>query len=495
MWHRLTLKVRLFLILGSLAIISSAGSILTVWYSLHTEIILDDLIQKHISGYQTAVSLEMALANQKGFVSYFIQDGDTKWLDKLDRYQSIFDSRLADARRLHNSPDFIDMVAKIDRTYRQYTIDKDRVIADYKAGNIDEGKRLQQVNHERFFQIFMDCEAYKALFAKRIEITRRLARTRSHRLRMAALGGLALSLALALMLAFVLMRQIISPLRQLAALTRHEPIPNPDSDPDLMQMIRKNNSELIVDAGQTHMALEKSRESLAQTEKLALVGKLAAGVAHSVRNPLTSVKMRLFSLDRSLKLSEDQKEDFDVITTEIRHVDNIVQNFLEFARPPKLVTQRISPSLIVDQALQLIEYRMRAFDVNVTLRRCAPLPEVEADPEQIKEVLVNLIVNACEAMANGGTIVITEKNESTGPGAEAIVEITDTGPGIEPSMVDNLFQPFFTTKENGTGLGLSIAQRIVEEHGGRLTVRSTQGEGATFAIALPMVKASPPTPS
>ena len=240
------------------------------------------------------------------------------------------------------------------------------------------------------------------------------------------------------------------------------------------------------DADQAHLELELSREHLLQAEKMAMVGKLAAGVAHSIRNPLTSVKMRLFSLNRSLELNDYQKEDFQVITEEIRHTDTIVQNFLEFARPPKLKMQLVSPSAVVDQTLQLLEHRLKSYDVDVQVNRKQPLPEIEIDPEQLKEVFVNLIENACEAMEQGGSIVITEETIPRPSNPAALIRLSDTGPGISESIREKLFEPFFTTKEEGTGLGLSIALRIVEEHQGRLDVTSKEDQGTTFTITLPL---------
>jgi signal transduction histidine kinase len=216
------------------------------------------------------------------------------------------------------------------------------------------------------------------------------------------------------------------------------------------------------------------------------MGKLAAGVAHSIRNPLTSVKMRLFSLGRSLQFDPTQREDFNVISEEMRHIDSIVRNFLEFSRPPKLKMQKTSPSDVVDKALQLLQDRIDNYGVKAKVDRRRRLPEIWIDPGQLEEVLVNLLVNACEAMPNGGSIVIREEErmaESTG--GVVIVQVSDDGPGIPQSVQDRLFQPFFSTKEEGTGLGLNIAARILEEHGGRLTVESQEGEGTTFIITLP----------
>jgi signal transduction histidine kinase len=224
-------------------------------------------------------------------------------------------------------------------------------------------------------------------------------------------------------------------------------------------------------------------------EKFALVGKLAAGVAHSIRNPLTSVKMRLFSVERSLELSPTQKEDIEVISEEIRQIDTIVQNFLEFSRPPKLKMQTISPSDIVDNALELLRHRLESYNVAISLKRKKLLPVMPADPEQLKEVLVNLIVNACEAMESGGTMVIEEDERMLNHRRQvAVIRLSDDGPGIPRAIQGKIFQPFFSTKEEGIGLGLSIATRIINEHGGWLEVQSEEGNGATFRINLPFEK-------
>jgi signal transduction histidine kinase len=210
-------------------------------------------------------------------------------------------------------------------------------------------------------------------------------------------------------------------------------------------------------------------------------------MAHSIRNPFTSVQMRLFSLSRSLELDNAQKEDLEVIAAEIRRIDTIVQNFLEFSRPPKLKMQPVSPSSVVDSAIRLLEHRLKSYDVTVRVNRLRPLPRVSADPEQLKEVLVNIIVNACEAMSRGGSISIAESAQDHPLLKQvAVIRIHDSGPGIAAPVLAKVFQPFFSTKADGTGLGLSISQRIISEHRGRLEVESTAGEGAEFIITLPI---------
>ena len=293
------------------------------------------------------------------------------------------------------------------------------------------------------------------------------------------------ALSLAVLLAFVLIAHVLSPVRRLALEADREGDSHQSGDE--VKALRRSVRGLIEDVDHTYFELEKSRGTLLQAEKMAMVGKLAAGMAHSIRNPLTSVKMRMFSLSRTFDLSAPQKEDFEVITEEIRHIDTIVENFLEFSRPPKLKMQKVSPSDVVDLTIQLLQHRLQSYDVQIKLIRQRALPKIQADPEQLKEVLVNIIVNACEAMEGGGSIIIHEEEGFAEPLERVVViRLSDNGPGIPASNQDKVLQPFFTTKDEGTGLGLSIATRIIEEHGGWLDLTSEEGTGATFVITLPV---------
>ena len=149
--------------------------------------------------------------------------------------------------------------------------------------------------------------------------------------------------------------------------------------------------------------------------------------------------------------------------------------------------QHVSPSDIVDQAIQLLQHRLESYEVFIKIQRKEPLPFAQLDPEQLKEVLINIIINACEAMEQGGSIVIYEETViEQEKFRSAVIRISDNGPGIPGAIQSKIMEPFFTTKEEGTGLGLSIAARIVQEHGGRLDIRSKEGHGSTFIITLPI---------
>ena len=181
------------------------------------------------------------------------------------------------------------------------------------------------------------------------------------------------ALVMGALLLYILFHQVLEPIRLLAF--GSEKGSKGGRVVNEVKALSNRVTSLMEDVDQTQTQLQQSREHLLQAEKLAMVGKLAAGVAHTIRNPLTSVKMRLFSMERSLELSSTQREDFEVISDEIRHIDTIVRNFLEFSRPPKLKIQSISGSDVVDSAIQLLRHRLESYGVEVELYRQRRLPE------------------------------------------------------------------------------------------------------------------------
>ncbi|MGD8368476.1 MAG: ATP-binding protein [Desulfobacterales bacterium] len=488
MWQRIGLRGRVYALLGFLVAATAVSGAATFWYAHEMETLLGEVVHKELEAFQTAETLVVALAQQKGFVSYYFIDGDPQWLRDLGIHRSIFDARLAQARRNAASGDEMAALDAIEEEYRRYTLGKDQVIQYYEAGQRQAGAKLHTQIRSRYFRTLELCEKFKRIHTRRLEKAQSESNAQLMRFRASAVLIFVFNLLLAFSLAVVLLRELFGPLRRLAV---EAGLGEPATDhKDDLKSLSRSVRGLIKDIDDTHSALEKSREHLLQAEKMAVVGKLAAGMAHSIRNPFTSVKMRLFSLSRSLRLTEAQQEDFEVVAEEIRHIDTIVQNFLEFSRPPKLQMRKVSPSSVVDTTLQLLAHRLKAYDVTVTVQRERPLPEIEGDPEQIKEVLVNLIINACEAMEGGGRITIRESAATKGQGqGAAMVSVEDDGPGMSPSVQEKIFQPFYTTKEEGTGLGLSIAARIMEEHGGRLSVESTPGIGTAFVLLFPLEKA------
>ena len=241
--------------------------------------------------------------------------------------------------------------------------------------------------------------------------------------------------------------------------------------------------------------LNESRAIIERQEKLASLGVLGAGVAHEIRNPLTAIKFRLFSLKKSLPRDAAGNEDVHVISDEINRLDRIVKDFLRFARPSEPQLVRVPAERILQEVHALLRDQLEKNAIKLTLQ-ITEVAWIQADTEQIKQVLINLIQNAADSIGSRGavTLGLTRTTANFGPGSHgaALLSVSDTGKGISPEVQKRLFDPFFTTKESGTGLGLAIAARIVEKHGGLLRYKTELNRGTTFKIVLPRIDNNAP---
>jgi signal transduction histidine kinase len=234
--------------------------------------------------------------------------------------------------------------------------------------------------------------------------------------------------------------------------------------------------------------LVQSQSLLERQQKLATLGTLAAGIAHEIRNPLTSLKARLYTLEKHLRTVPAARKDTDIISAEIARLERIVQDVLSFARPsdPKLETA--AADTLLREVQRLMAPGLESSDVKLVVA-ANPGLFIRADSGHLKQVLINLVRNAAEAIEGAGTVTLRACAARASLGGRetdtVILEVADTGKGISSEAEKRLFDPFFTTKETGTGLGLPIAARIVEKHGGMLQYQTTAGRGTTFGVVLP----------
>jgi two-component system sensor histidine kinase HydH len=233
-------------------------------------------------------------------------------------------------------------------------------------------------------------------------------------------------------------------------------------------------------------------ERMKERDRLAALGQMAAGLAHEIRNPLGSIKGAAQYLQPIGNQVADggTKEFLDIIVEEVNRLNKIVSQFLDYARPYRGDQTPLDVNDVVRKTLHLIEKEEGAQRVEIAANLVEGLPTVRADAEQLRQVFLNLAINAVQAMPAGGRLqVSTSLRRSTRRGAAAAfleVRFRDNGSGIPVGDLRSLFIPFFTTKEKGTGLGLPISQRIIENHGGTIEVRSQPGSGATFTVLLPV---------
>ncbi|NLZ37983.1 MAG: hypothetical protein GX893_00030 [Firmicutes bacterium] len=229
---------------------------------------------------------------------------------------------------------------------------------------------------------------------------------------------------------------------------------------------------------------KKMENELLQLEKFSLLAELAAGTAHEIRNPITTMRGFLQILAQEFSPGSKGYEYCSLLIDEIDRVNFIIKEFLLLAKPAAPNLKKIDIHIILEEILLLIESKSLLEDVNIYKNLSARLPAVEADPAQIKQVFLNIATNAIQAMPNGGNLTITTVVDKD----KVRVQFADTGTGMTEAQLKKIFNPFFTTKENGTGLGLTISYRIIERHNGRIFAESKPGEGTTFTIELPAVK-------
>jgi nitrogen fixation/metabolism regulation signal transduction histidine kinase len=237
--------------------------------------------------------------------------------------------------------------------------------------------------------------------------------------------------------------------------------------------------------------LSRARElemQLHQAEKGAVVGRLAAAIAHEIRNPLNYINLTLDHLRSSFAPNDPNKRETfirltDQLKTEVARINRHITDFLKYSRPSKLELQDVNIRTEAEDALRLVEARAEECGIETKIVQDGPLPAVVADRESLRSVFTNLVINAVEAInGEGGSISITLSNT---PANSVKVEISDSGEGIAAEDISKIFEPYFSTKETGTGLGLAIVKKAIDDHGGTISVASKEGSGTTFTIILP----------
>jgi len=248
---------------------------------------------------------------------------------------------------------------------------------------------------------------------------------------------------------------------------------------DRLKQAREKAERNAEERQKAYDELQKTFEQLLQAEKLSSLGELSAGIVHEVRNPLAAIKGAVEILEDELAEDSPRREFADLAKKEVERLDKLVGEFLRFARPATLSVRENDLNEIVESVISLVENQAIAQLVSIERNLLKNLPKVLVDSEQIKQVLLNLAINSLQAMPDGGKLFLRTSSEDK----FCVVEIGDTGSGIDEKISSKIFDPFFTTKEKGVGLGLSIAHKIVSQHNGKLSIESNNGN-TVFALHL-----------
>lgn len=252
--------------------------------------------------------------------------------------------------------------------------------------------------------------------------------------------------------------------------------------------LRDEFGELADAFNEMSASLKEQMQKMQRTEQLAVVGELAAGLAHEIKNPLAGIKVAMHVLAEESYLSDEDREVVHKVGHEVTRLELLMKSFLDFARPAKPRLESVDINELVSNSMTFYtasRKRPTRKTMNVEIiKELGRLPRTAADPMQLQQVFLNLVLNAVDAMPDGGRLTVRTAFERSDNAI--VVEVTDTGRGIDPERIDRIFEPFFTTKPKGTGLGLSICRQLIEQHRGRISVTSRPGQGTRFRIALPV---------
>ncbi len=251
----------------------------------------------------------------------------------------------------------------------------------------------------------------------------------------------------------------------------------------------RNFNQMVRQLRESRTEIERlHRTQMSRAEHLATLGELATGLAHEIRNPLAGIAGVIEIIGRDLPSTSPARAVVKDVRQEIARINHIVTDLLQTARPHPPKVRKSDLNTTVEHAVMLGRQQALAKSIEISLLKDPSLPEVDHDSDQIHQLLLNLLLNALQAIDASGKIKVSVRRQGTA----AVIEVSDNGRGIAPDHLPNIFRPFYTTKGDGTGLGLSLARRIVEDHHGRIDVTSAVGQGTTFAVVLPLQRAVAP---
>jgi signal transduction histidine kinase len=467
-----------------------------VYYTQRIQRDLANILSQNVASLQAAEELEISVRQLRFHDVLYLMDPTPDRLPPIEEDQRRFYAALAVARDASRTAEEQKRVQAIEDGYQgylRYRKEQDH-IGEAPGRDFDRRQFARQVDAHAVKRFIVEpCQ--ELLRVNKAEMERTVADNRlfGSRIRWAMallgltgpVGGLVLGYGVARGLRRSIYRLSVGVRDMAHHLDRDVASVSVAADGDLGALDRQLQY-IVGRVEEVAARLQEQQRELLRAEQLAAVGQLAAGIAHEVRNPLTGIKLLVEAALRPVNPTPLNGEDLRVIHGEIDRLEQTVQGFLDFARLPAPRRQPCDLREVVGRARDLGRVRAEQQHVAVTLSAPAEPVSANVDPGQISTVLVNLILNALDAMPQGGTLAI---ELADAPGGPTRMTVTDTGPGISPAVADRLFTPFVTTRPTGTGLGLSLSRRIIEEHGGTIAAENRPEGGARFRITLP----PPPT--
>ncbi len=473
----------------ALSIVSSLVALYGTW---RVATRLEEIAQESLPAARAEDIQAMIRERNEWLLAYLLDKNNSSAFKKLSELTPRFKAWLNAVRTMtYVSPDEQTLLAKLEKAWTGLEAQQTAIIRE--AGTASEDAKRQATGEiSGGLSKQADDLCQQLIAANNVYVKGLMDRAEARVLKTTwTVAGFAiLSLLLGGFLLWLFFYRVLFPLRGMVAdarLFRGDGLAAKSGD-DELRIMGNYLRNLMSDVSDTRSRLQQSHDRLLAAEKLASVGKLAASVAHEIRNPLTAIKMWLFSIqDGASRETLDRK--LQIVSDEIKRLESIVRSFLEFSRPPALHRRPECVGKLIDETLELLAPHLKEGQICLERQSSKNRPRVMADRAQLKQVLLNLINNAVDAMPEGGAISVTDTEEVAADGRTmVVVRIRDSGGGIAPDVQSRIFEPFFTTKESGTGLGLCIAAQVMAAHGGALVLESSAADGTTFAVWIPIAE-------
>ncbi len=450
---------------------------------------LATILSQNVASLRAAEELELSVRQLREHDLLYLIDPSPGRLRPMEADQRRFAEALATARESSRTPEEQEYVRDLENGFQVYREEQAR-LRDEGRGKLDRAKFAKMIDTHPVRRLIAPY-SQQLLLLNKVEMDRTAAendrvgeRTRDAMVLLGLAGPIG-----GLVLGYGVARGLSRSIYRLGVRVR-DVAHHLDADVASVNLavggdfgaLDRQLQHIVARVEEVVSRLQRQQRELLRTEQLAAVGQLAAGVAHEVRNPLTGIKMLVEAALRPANPTPLNAEDLRVIHAEIVRLEHTVQGFLDFARLPAPECTPLDLRDVVARARDLTRARAEQQRVQVEVSLPPTPVRADADAGQLTTVLVNLILNALDAMQQGGKLGV---ELLAGRGGEIELSVADTGPGIAPAIAERLFMPFATTKPTGTGLGLSISRRIVEEHGGTVSAGNRPGGGARFVVRLP----------
>lgn len=476
-----------------LAFILAVG-MLTVAYTFNLQKKIEkkfELTQKSISN---AKELEVELFNLRNFTFIYIDDKSKEWIDSISVRKKNLIIFLERARKDVNSTEEANLINQISGLLSNYELNLNSAKLLANQNNLSQAnallthsaKDLLGTIHEKI-RLYINLNQESNL-KNQTEIARSTKIIFNVMLAL-GIGGVIVGIFLGWVISkilFIPFKQLMVTIRDASSEAVIESMNI--SEGDELEELSKRIKELIEKINTTQEDLKKNKQLLQYSNKHSVLGKVAPTIAHEIRNPLTAIKMLIYSMKKEEQDQQILEKDINIILSEIDRVEDFIKNFLKFAKPTDPDFIKSNPALIISEVIILLKSRFKEKKISVEFVDENSNYEVMADSGQLKQLFMNLLINALEAIPHEGNITIYSKVETQSEKQYLKISVEDTGPGIPENIIKSLFEPFVKGNEQGVGLGLSISQNIATMHHGWIQAENKPNKaGAIFNVFLPIV--------